>query len=122
MSKIKIAIAGIGNCASSLIQGIYHYTPERVGDKKIVPGLMHWEVAGYRPCDIDVVAAFDVDARKVGKDLNDAIFEKPNCTTVFHDKMPKSGTIVKMGNVLDGVSEHMAEFDDSRTFLCRMCT
>ena len=78
---------------------------------------MHWEVAGYRPCDIDVVAAFDVDARKVGKDLNDAIFEKPNCTTVFHDKMPKSGTIVKMGNVLDGVSEHMAEFDDSRTFI-----
>ncbi len=117
MSKIKIAIAGIGNCASSLIQGIYYYTPERVGDAKVVPGLMHWDVGGYRPCDIEVVAAFDVDKRKVGKDVNEAIFEKPNCTTVFHDNLPKSGTIVKMGNILDGVSEHMANYDDNRTFL-----
>ncbi len=117
MSKIKIAIAGIGNCASSLIQGIYFYTEERVGNAKRVPGLMHWEVGGYRPCDIEVVAAFDVDKRKVGKDVNEAIFEKPNCTTVFHGDLPKSGTIVKMGNVLDGVSEHMANYDDDRTFL-----
>ena len=117
MSKIKIAIAGIGNCASSLIQGLYYYTPERVGDTKTVPGLMHWEVGGYRPCDIEVVAAFDVDKRKVGKDVNEAIFEKPNCTTVFHGDLPKSGTIVKMGNILDGVSEHMADYDDDRTFL-----
>jgi len=117
MSKIKIAIAGIGNCASSLIQGIYFYTPEKVGDSKVVPGLMHWEVGGYRPCDIDVVAAFDVDARKVGKDVNDAIFAKPNCTIVFNGDLPKSGTIVKMGNILDGVSEHMANYDEDRTFL-----
>ena len=117
MSKIKIAIAGIGNCASSLIQGLYYYTPERVGDAKTVPGLMHWEVGGYRPSDIEVVAAFDVDKRKVGKDVNEAIFEKPNCTTVFHGDLPKCGTIVKMGNVLDGVSEHMADYDDDRTFL-----
>ncbi len=117
MSKIKIAIAGIGNCASSLIQGIYFYTEERVGDTRRVPGLMHWEVGGYRPCDIEVVAAFDVDRRKVGKDVNEAIFEKPNCTTVFHGDLPKSGTIVKMGNILDGVSEHMADYDDDRTFL-----
>ncbi len=117
MSKIKIAIAGIGNCASSLIQGLYFYTPERVGDTKKVPGLMHWEVGGYRPSDIEVVAAFDVDKRKVGKDVNEAIFEKPNCTTVFHGDLPKSGTIVKMGNILDGVSEHMANYDDDRTFL-----
>jgi len=117
MSKIKIAIAGIGNCASSLIQGLYFYTPERVGDAKQVPGLMHWEVGGYRPCDIEVVAAFDVDKRKVGKDVNEAIFEKPNCTTVFCGNLPKSGTIVKMGNVLDGVSKHMADYDDERTFL-----
>ncbi len=117
MSKIKIAIAGIGNCASSLIQGLYFYTPERVGDTKQVPGLMHWEVGGYRPSDIQVVAAFDVDKRKVGKDVNEAIFEKPNCTTVFHGDLPKSGTIVKMGNVLDGISDHMADYDDDRTFL-----
>ena len=117
MSKIKIAIAGIGNCASSLIQGIYYYTPERVGNDKIVPGLMHWDVAGYRPCDIEVVAAFDVDSRKVGKDVNEAIFEKPNCTTVFHQDLPMSGTTVKMGNILDGVSQHMADYDDNRTFV-----
>lgn len=117
MSKIKIAIAGIGNCASSLIQGIYYYTAERVGDVKQVPGLMHWEIGGYRPCDIEVVAAFDVDKRKVGKDVNEAIFEKPNCTIVFHGDLPKSGTIVKMGNVLDGISDHMANYDDDRTFL-----
>ncbi|VAW01228.1 Inositol-1-phosphate synthase [hydrothermal vent metagenome] len=117
MSKIKIAIAGVGNCASSLIQGIYFYTEERVGNAKRVPGLMHWEVGGYRPCDIEVVAAFDVDKRKVGKDVNEAIFEKPNCTTVFHGDLPNCGTIVKMGNVLDGVSEHMADYDDDRTFL-----
>jgi len=117
MSKIKIAIAGIGNCASSLIQGIYYYTPERVGNVEKVPGLMHWSVGGYRPCDIEIVAAFDVDKRKVGKDVNEAIFEKPNCTTVFHGDLPKSGTIVKMGNVLDGVSDHMADYDDDRTFL-----
>ena len=61
--KIKIAIAGIGNCASSLIQGIYYYTPERCRDGVI--GLMHTEIGGYRPCDIDVVAAFDIDKRKV---------------------------------------------------------
>ncbi len=116
MSKIKIAIAGIGNCASSLIQGIYFYTPERV-QGNIVPGLMHWDVGGFRPCDIDVVAAFDVDRRKVGKDVNEAIFEKPNCTTVFHSDLPLSGTMVKMGPVLDGVSDHMANFKDERTFL-----
>lgn len=116
MSKIKIAIAGIGNCASSLIQGIYYYTPERSsGDQ--VPGLMHWQVGGYRPCDIEVVAAFDVDKRKVGQDVNDAIFAKPNCTTVFHGDLPKSGTIVKMGPVLDGVSDHMANYDEDRTFV-----
>jgi len=115
MSKIKIAIAGIGNCASSLIQGIYYYTPERAGEK--VPGLMHWDVGGYRPCDIEVVAAFDVDKRKVGQDVNDAIFAKPNCTTVFHADLPKSGTIVKMGKINDGVSEHMADYDEDRTFV-----
>ena len=116
MSKIKIAIAGIGNCASSLIQGIYYYTPERVSDGK-VPGLMHWEVGGFRPCDIEVVAAFDVDKRKVGQDVNDAIFAKPNCTTVFCGDLPKSGTTVKMGKILDGVSEHMANYDEDRTFV-----
>ena len=113
--KIRIAIAGVGNCASSLIQGIYYYTPERCRDGVI--GLMHTEIGGFYPCDIDVVAAFDIDKRKVGHDVNQAIFAKPNCTTVFNGDIPDSGVTVSMGNVLDGISEHMAEYEDNRTFV-----
>ena len=112
---IRIAIAGVGNCASSLIQGIHYYTPQRC--EKGVVGLMHREIAGYLPCDIRVVAAFDVDARKVGTDVHRAIFAKPNCTKVFQSDIPDSGVTVRMGQVLDGISEHMAAFADDRTFL-----
>jgi myo-inositol-1-phosphate synthase len=113
--RIRIAIAGLGNCASSLIQGIHYYTPERC--REGVAGLMHTELGGYRPCDIDVVAAFDVDARKVGHDVAEAIFAKPNCTKIFQAEIPASGVIVQMGQVLDGISEHMADYDDDRTFV-----
>ncbi len=112
---IRIAIAGIGNCASSLIQGIHYYTPERC--RTGVTGLMHTEIGGYMPCDISVVAAFDVDERKVGLDVNRAIFSKPNCTKVFQKDIPDSGVIVRMGQVLDGISEHMAAYADDRTFI-----
>ena len=112
---IRIAIAGIGNCASSLIQGIHYYTPERCRDG--VVGLMHTEIGGYLPCDIQVVAAFDVDARKVGQDVGRAIFAKPNCTKIFQRDIPDTGVIVKMGQVLDGISEHMADYAEDRTFL-----
>ena len=74
MEKIRIAIAGIGNCASSLIQGFEYYRDKRPED---AIGLMHWDIGGYRPFDIKVVAAFDIDVRKVGKDVNEAIFELP---------------------------------------------
>ena len=114
-SGIRIAIAGIGNCASALIQGIHYYTPERC--REGVVGLMHREIGGYLPCDIEVVAAFDVDARKVGTDVMRAIFSKPNCTKVFQADIPDSGVIVRMGQVLDGISDHMADFADDRTFL-----
>jgi len=114
-SNIRIAIAGVGNCASSLIQGLHYYTPERC--RNGVNGLMHPEIGGFLPCDIDVVAAFDVDARKVGVDVSRAIFAKPNCTTVFQADIPDSGVIVKMGAVLDGISEHMAAYTDDRTFI-----
>jgi len=113
--KIKIAIAGIGNCASSLIQGINYYSPARCEGG--VSGLMHVEIGGFRPCDIEIVAAFDIDARKVGKDLNTAIFAKPNCTTVFQADLPEAGVEVQMGRILDGFSEHMANFQDDRTFI-----
>jgi len=112
---IRIAIAGIGNCASSLIQGIHYYTAERC--RQGVTGLMHPQIGDYFPCDIDVVAAFDVDARKVGMDVNRAIFAKPNCTKIFHKDIPESGVIVRMGQVLDGISEHMSTYAEERTFV-----
>ena len=114
MSKIKIAIVGIGNCASSLIQGIHYYQDK---DPQEAIGLMHWEIGGYRPGDIEVVAAFDIDQRKVGIDVHEAIFSPPNCTTVFHSGIPTSGVAVRMGRILDGVSDHMKNYDEKRTFV-----
>ena len=114
MAKIKIAIAGLGNCASSLVQGIYYYRNK--GPKDAV-GLMHWDIGGYTPADIEVVAAFDIDKRKVGKDVNTAIFADPNCTTVFCDNLPKSGVPVQMGRISDGIADHMKAYEDRYTIL-----
>ena len=114
MTKIKIAIVGVGNCASSLIQGIHYYKGK---DPKDAIGLMHWDIGGYSPSDIDVVAAFDIDRRKVGRDTSDAIFADPNCTAVFFRQIPKSGVTVQMGRILDGFSDHMRDYDQKETFL-----
>jgi myo-inositol-1-phosphate synthase len=114
MHKIKIAIAGLGNCASSLVQGIYYYRDKGPDD---AIGLMHWEIGGYTPADIEVVAAFDIDKRKVGQDVNTAIFSDPNCTQVFCDHLPASGISVAMGRILDGMADHMKEYEDRYTFL-----
>jgi len=114
MSKIKIAIVGVGNCASSLVQGIYYYKDKNLKD---VTGLMHREIGGYTPGDIEVVAAFDIDRRKVGVDVNDAVFAGPNCTKVFCPDLPQAGVIVRMGIILDGFSDHMREYEDKYTFL-----
>ncbi|MEA1984062.1 MAG: inositol-3-phosphate synthase [Euryarchaeota archaeon] len=114
MDKIKIAIAGIGNCASSLIQGLEYYKDK---DAEDAIGLMHWDIGGYRPFDIEVVAAFDIDERKVGKDVSEAIFAPPNCTTVFCKDVPSTGVNVTMGNLLDGVSEHMKDYEDKFKFV-----
>jgi len=114
MKKIKIAIIGIGNCTSSLVQGIEYYKNKN-GKEAI--GLMHWDIGGYIPGDIEVVAAFDIDKRKVGKDISEAIFELPNCTTVFCKDVPKAGVTVKMGRILDGFSDHMKNYDDNKTFV-----
>ena len=113
-AKVRIAIVGVGNCASSLVQGASFYrevSPERA------VGLMHWEIGGYRPSDLEVAAAFDVDLRKVGKDVAEAIFEKPNCTAVFCDRVPKTGVRVRMGRVLDGVADHFDSYSEDRRFL-----
>jgi myo-inositol-1-phosphate synthase len=114
MNEIRMAIIGVGNCASSLVQGLHHYR-EGTND---VTGLMHWNLGGYTPADIKVVAAWDVDARKVGQDVAQAIFAKPNCTAVFEPEVTPSGAIVRMGPVLDGVAEHMLDYPtDDRTFV-----
>ncbi len=112
MSKIKVCIVGIGNCASALIQGIHFYE-----NKKEAVGLMHYKIGNYKPDDIEVVAAFDVDKRKVGKDISEAIFAKPNCTTVFCRDIPKTGVKVSMGKILDSFSEHMKNYEKDKTFI-----
>jgi myo-inositol-1-phosphate synthase len=114
MGKIKIAIAGVGNCVSSLIQGIHYY---QYKNREDAIGLMHYEMNGYKPGDIEVVAAFDVDQRKVGHDVHAAIFAKPNCTTVFYPELPPSGVSVRMGKILDGVAGHMKDYPDDHTFV-----
>ena len=114
MDKIKIAIVGVGNCASSLIQGLEYYKDKA---EKDAIGLMHWDIGGYKPFDIEVVAAFDIDERKVGKDVAEAIFAPPNCTTVFCSDIPETGVKVTMGNIKDGVSEHMVNYDDEYRFM-----
>jgi myo-inositol-1-phosphate synthase len=101
--KIKVAVVGVGNCLSSLYQGLEYYKDH---DEDNIPGIMFARIGGYHPADIKVVAAFDVDRRKVGRPLGEAIFAKPNCARVFCDDVP-DGPIVQMGPVLDGVSEHM---------------
>ncbi len=112
---IKIAIAGVGNCASSLIQGVYYYKDVNSNDK-IVPGLMNNVLGDYKISDIKPVAAFDIDERKVGKDLSEAIFSPPNCTKVFCNNIPKTGVEVKMAPVMDGVASHMKDHHKNKSF------
>jgi myo-inositol-1-phosphate synthase len=109
---INVALVGVGNCASSLVQGLSYY---RSGANDTA-GLMHYDLGGYEPGDIHVVAAWDIDRRKVGRDVADAIFARPNCTATFYDHVEPTGASVRMGRVLDGVAEHMAAYPDDRTF------
>jgi len=114
LKKIRLAVAGVGNCASSLIQGIEYYKNVDKGD---CIGLMHYEIGGYKPGDIDVVAAFDIDVRKVGHDVSEALFAPPNCTKEIYPDVPKKGVIVSMGPVLDGVAPHMKNYPADKTFM-----
>src|SRR4028118_1547808 len=108
---INIAIVGVGNCASSLVQGLAHYQNGGANDQI---GLMHWDLGGYRPKDIKIVAAWDIDRRKVGKDVAGAIFEKPNCTAIFCDHVPDSGLIVLTGRARAGHSVHIETWAAAR--------
>jgi myo-inositol-1-phosphate synthase len=114
LKKIKMAVAGLGNCASSLIQGIEYY---KSVDEKSCIGLMHYEIGGYRAGDIDIVAAFDIDARKVGRDVSEAMFAAPNCTTIFYPDVPQKGVDVSMGPVLDGFAPHMLNYPEDKRFV-----
>jgi myo-inositol-1-phosphate synthase len=114
--KIKLAIVGLGNCASSLLQGIEYYRRADSKTKENHIGLMHYDLGGYLPESIEVVAAFDVDKRKVGRKLEEAIYAKPNCTQQIVSEIRPSGVIVQMGQVLDGVSPHMADYPEDRSF------
>jgi myo-inositol-1-phosphate synthase len=115
---IRIAIVGAGNCASSLIQGIEFYRENSRKNPKFGPlGLMHIDIGGYKPWDIEVGAAFDIDQRKVGKTLKEALFAKPNCTKIIYPNLNDSAVTVSMGEVLDGVSEHMKDYPEDRIFL-----
>ncbi|MDZ4133163.1 MAG: inositol-3-phosphate synthase, partial [Dethiobacteria bacterium] len=114
MSKVKIALVGVGNCASALVQGIHYYSGK---DENDAVGLLHWSIGGYLPSDIEVAAAFDIDKRKVGQDVNLAVFAAPNCSQQFFPQLPASGVKVQMGKILDGVSPHMLSFEDDYTFV-----
>ena len=113
-TDINVAVVGVGNCASSLIQGIAYYSNGGANEQI---GLSHWDLGGYRPKDLKIVAAWDIDQRKVGRDVAEAIFAPPNCTVTFCDHVAETGTKVRMGKVLDGIAEHMANFPDERTFM-----
>lgn len=106
MGKINVAIIGAGNCASSLVQGIYKYS--EVDGETAVPGVMHNVLGGYSIGDINIVAAFDVDVEKVGKDLSDALVSKNNNAVQFHD-VPKTGVTVSRGMTHDGIGEYLAD-------------
>ena len=113
MKTLRLAVAGVGNCACSLLQGIEYYRTHTSAD---TAGLMHVDIDGYRLEDIGLVAAFDVDRRKVGKPLEEAIFAQPQCTTIFEPDLPPYGVTVQMGPVLDGVAAHMNEYPEAQSF------
>ncbi len=101
--EIRVAIVGVGNCASSLVQGVEYYKDAPATEQ--IPGLMHVELGGYHVSDLRFVAAFDVDAKKVGQDISEAIVAPPNNTIQFAE-VPPTGTVVSRGHTLDGIGEY----------------
>ena len=112
---IRTAIIGVGNCASSIVQGRFYYADPEAE----IPGLLTKDFAGYRACDIEFVAAFDLDERKVGLDLSEAIFAEPNCTVVFQPEIPYLDCPVEMGYVIDSIPEHNDMIPEERRFMPR---
>jgi myo-inositol-1-phosphate synthase len=106
MPKIRVAIIGVGNCASSLVQGVEYY--KNAGERDLIPGVMHVNLGGYHIRDIEFVAAFDIDKNKVGKDLSEAIFTKPNNTTKFAN-VPHLNVRVQRGMTHDGLGKYLSQ-------------
>ncbi|OLD27278.1 MAG: inositol-3-phosphate synthase [Actinobacteria bacterium 13_1_20CM_2_65_11] len=104
--KVRVAIVGVGNCASSFVQGVHYYRD--ASPKAFVPGLMHVNLGGYHVSDIEFVAAFDVDRKKVGLDLSDAIFAGANNTVKFTD-VPRTGVKVQRGMTHDGIGKYVSD-------------
>lgn len=105
--KIRLALVGVGNCSASLVQGTVFYSNQEIADE--IGGLMHYNLGGYEPSDIEIVVGFDVDRKKVGKDVSEAILEWPNCTYKICD-VPNLGAPVVMGPVLDGAPDHLQDY------------
>ncbi|TMQ16685.1 MAG: inositol-3-phosphate synthase, partial [Candidatus Rokuibacteriota bacterium] len=106
MGSVRVAIIGVGNCASSLVQGVHFY--RNAPENAFIPGLMHPRLGGYHVGDIEFSAAFDIDARKVGRDLGEAIFEAPNNTVRFAE-VPTLGVAVHRGMTHDGLGTYLAQ-------------
>jgi myo-inositol-1-phosphate synthase len=106
MAKIRVGVVGVGNCASSLIQGVSYYAKARTDER--VPGLMHVELGPYHVSDVEFSSAFDVDANKVGLDLAEAIWVEPNNTIKFSDVV-KTDVVVQRGPTLDGLGEYYGD-------------
>lgn len=106
MGKINVAIIGVGNCSSSLVQGVHYYRDAK--ENEFVPGLMHVNLGGYHISDINFVAAFDIDKNKVGKDLSEAVFATPNNTFKFSE-VPHSGVTVQRGMTHDGLGKYLSQ-------------
>jgi len=106
LDKVRVALIGVGNCASALVQGVYYY--RQATEDEFVPGLMHVNLGGYHVRDIEFTAAFDVDANKVGKDLSEAIFVGPNNTYRFAD-VPRLGVPVSRGMTHDGIGKYLSQ-------------
>src|SRR5438045_7930613 len=104
--KVRVAVVGVGNCASSFVQGVHYY--RNASPKEFVPGLMHVDLGGYHIRDIEFVAAFDIDKKKVGLDLSQAIFAGANNTVKFSD-VPKLGVKVERGMTHDGIGKYLAD-------------
>ena len=106
MGNINVAVIGVGNCVSSLVQGVHYY--QKANASQFVPGLMHVNLGGYHISDINFVAAFDIDKQKVGKDLAEAIFTPPNNTYKFTE-VPPTGVKVQRGMTHDGLGKYLSE-------------